>query len=380
MKTRKWLVVLFIGVVTALLLGSAAMLGAASRVGAAGPIATPAAPLGMVDVHSTEFCDVPAKAALYAGNRSAALSPGSWDCDRVGAPRVISDTGQYRMWYDGMQISEAGWIWAVGLADSWDGATWTKHRENPVLSAGSAGGWDSDSRVQVSILKDGATYKMWYSGSDGGPTQTGYATSADGAAWTIFAGNPVLTVGPTGSWDEFEADAPSVIKDGGVYRMWYHGCDEAYTACSIGRATSANGTTWTKHPGNPVLTGTPGGFDEGFVTWPIVLKNGSLYEMWYTSFGSGIGRATSPDGIVWTKDPSNPVLPEGPGGTQVVQPTVMLEGGTYRMWFRYGAGGEVAIGYATSSDGRHWTLSEDNPVLTPCQTWSIYLPLILRKG
>jgi hypothetical protein len=146
--------------------------------------------------------------------------------------------------------------------------------------------------------------------------------------------------------------------------MWYHGCAAAYTACSIGYATSPNGTTWTKHVGNPVMTGTPGGWDEGMMMWPSVLKNGSAYEMWYTA-GTGIGRATSPDGIHWTKDPGNPVLSAGWDGGTPLQPSVLLENGTYKMWFRHTLGAQTSIGYAESPDGIHWTVLPVNPVLTP---------------
>ena len=86
--------------------------------------------------------------------------------------------------------------------------------------------------------------------------------------------------------------------------------------------------------------------------------------MWYWS-GWQIGRATSSDGILWTKDASNPVLSEGQSGKAVAQPNVLLEGGTYKMWFRQGPADDSSIGYAESPDGVHWTLSPYNPVLTP---------------
>ena len=302
----------------------------------------------------------------------------AWDGDRVSAPRVISDTGKYRIWYDGMELSGSDQIWSLGLAESRDGSSWTKYAGNPILTLGNEGEWDSFYRGQVSILKEDGTYKMWYTGSNGGPWQTGYATSTDGIAWDLYAGNPVLSVGEGGSWDEIEANAPTVIKDGSVYKMWYHGCNADYAACGIGYATSSNGTDWTKYAGNPVLSGMPGEWDETALLWPAVIKNGSIYEMWYTTWGGIIGHATSPDGIVWTKNPANPVLSEGWSGGHPSQPTVLLENGTYKMWFRHGSGGDTSIGYAESPDGFNWTLLANNPVLTPGQTWYARLPLVLN--
>jgi len=290
---------------------------------------------------------------------------GDWDGNMLAFSRVISDSGQYWMWYNGQSLTYPGWGWTLGLATSPDGLDWTKHGSNPILEPGSEGAWDSGYRGQVAVLKGDGLYEMWYSGSDGGPWQTGYATSTNGIDWNIYAGNPVLTVGGGGSWDEQEANAPTVIEDGGLYQMWYHGCNPDYSVCSIGYATSTNGLDWSKHAGNPVLTGTEGGWDEGTALWPSVVKDGSTYKMWYYGGGGKVGLATSPDGVNWTKEATNPILTEGWDGGGAYAHTVMLEGGTYRMWLNSGTGGSRGIGYAESTDGISWTLSISNPVLTP---------------
>lgn len=290
-------------------------------------------------------------------------SVGDWDSNRVNFPRVIFDAGQYRMWYDGYNPLMG---YQVGLAESGDGITWTKHASNPLVGAGDPGEWDSLYRGQLAILKDGSLYKMWFSGGpDSGPWQTGYATSTNGLDWNIYPGNPVLPAGGSGDWDEMESDGPTVILDGGIYKMWYHGCNADYSVCSIGYATSTNGIDWSKYGGNPVLTpGNPGDWDEGGILWPYVVKNGGVYEMWYDSNGQ-IGLATSPDGIVWTKSASNPVLTTGWDGVGVIGQSVLLEGSTFRMWFRSGTGANLGIGYAESTDGIVWTMPYSNPVLRP---------------
>ncbi len=63
---------------------------------------------------------------------------------------------------------------------------------------------------------------------------------------------------------------------------------------------------------------------------------------------SGIGHATSPDGIHWTKDAANPVLPNSTAGwdTHVYAPFVILEDHKYKMWYS----SEKQIGYAWSPD------------------------------
>ena len=48
---------------------------------------------------------------------------------------------------------------------STDGVNWTKDPENPVLSPGPSGTWDSYSVAGMSVLENSGKYKMWYFGS-----------------------------------------------------------------------------------------------------------------------------------------------------------------------------------------------------------------------
>ena len=252
---------------------------------------------------------------------------------------------------------------------------------NPVLTGGTGSvasfaapaaipGWEDGGVTHPAILKDGATYKMWYMGWDWSDTwwRIGYATSPDGFTWTKYAGNPVLTEGAPGSWDSGSVYRPSVIKDGTVYKMWYQGYSDM---SRIGYATSPDGVTWVKNP-TPVLDlGAGSAWDYHGVGAPSVMKDGSVYKMWYAGYDGWywrIGYATSPDGINWTKHSGNPVLTEGSAGSWDVggaySPRVVKEGTNYHML--YGSNDENAeehIGYAGSTDGIHWTKSSGYPLL-----------------
>ncbi len=300
----------------------------------------------------------PAAAAPHAPE-----SGGDWDGLSVGVPTVIWDDDTYRMWYQGRGLTFYGWGSSLGYAQSTDGWSWDEYAGNPVLGPGDPGEWDSGYRGQIALLKDGGLYKMWYSGGGySGSWQVGYATSADGRDWDIYAGNPVLPAGGPGSWDEMESDGPTVIKDGGTFKMWYHGCNADYSVCSIGYATSPDGIAWTKYAGNPVLKATPGQWDESGLGWPRVIKNVATYEMWYHSDGK-LGRATSSNGIAWTKYAGNPVLSVGWDGGGVGVSSLLLDGATYKMWASSGAGATLGIGYFESADGIAWTQPVSNPVL-----------------
>jgi hypothetical protein len=73
--------------------------------------------------------------------------------------------------------------------------------------------------------------------------------------WTKYIANPVLEPGPSGSWDDAWIGWPFVIYDGTQFIMYYTGFFEvSYEVAQVGRATSKDGINWTKYEGNPVLT------------------------------------------------------------------------------------------------------------------------------
>ncbi|GIK38243.1 MAG: hypothetical protein BroJett011_20760 [Chloroflexota bacterium] len=193
----------------------------------------------------------------------------------------------------------------------------TKATSNPVLSIGANGSWDDAEVWEPTVLKEGNVYKMWYLGYDGATSRIGYATSANGLTWTKHPGNPILSPGQ--SWEGSRVIAPSVISDtgAGLYKMWYTGIDSSGVS-RIGYATSPDGVNWTKYSGNPVLNpGAGGSWEDEDVRSPAVLKVNSVYHMWYAGDDGTtirIGHATSSDGLNWTKDPANPVLDVGPSG------------------------------------------------------------------
>jgi predicted GH43/DUF377 family glycosyl hydrolase len=301
-------------------------------------------------IPSNDWTKHPSNPVVDAGD------PGSWDENWVIFPSVIKDGSTYMMWYRGV---DAGGTKHIGLAISGDGMTWTKDPVNPVLASGGPGSWDE--RINSArVIKDGATYKMWYAASDGSALRTGYATSDDGKNWSKHPDNPVLDVGAAGAWDEQEVSCPHVIMDGTTYKMWYTGKDNDGNY-GLGYATSSNGIVWTKYSGNPVLTpGASGTWDHWGVLCSSVLMDGTAYRMWY--FGKSdsdpsidsIGYATSSDGIAWTKDANNPVLEPGAEGEWddfgVSGPSVILDGSTFKMWYQgwQGLASSIRIGYATS--------------------------------
>jgi predicted GH43/DUF377 family glycosyl hydrolase len=256
-----------------------------------------------------------------------------------------------------------GWtVSARSLAVPFIPGAWTKFATNPVLSPGASGAWDDKFVYGPGVILDGSTYKMWYTAYSTASTtkKIGYATSLDGTGWTKSASNPVLSPGGAGSWDVKGVYFPAVIKDGTTFKMWFTGVNASGMG-QVGYATSTNGTVWTKYAGNPVMTvGASGSWDSTYVGQVSVVKVGTLYKMWYrggSATGGAIGYATSPDGIVWTKQDIAIDGGSGNWDTTPNHPEVIFDGMRYHMWYS-GCDDNWDFcqeGYATSSDGAQWT-------------------------
>ena len=239
----------------------------------------------------------------------------------------------------------------------------------PVLSPGPAGSWDSSGISGATVIDDNGTYLAWYSGkNDSGNYAVGLATSGNGINWTKFSGNPVLTTGQTGAWDSGNVAAKEVLFEAGEWRMYYNGWGNSEPA-RIGLATSPDGINWTKHPSNPLLEpGPPGAWDESHIWANCICRDVDDWYLWYTGQpGYQIGLATSNDGILWAKSPTNPLLltqgtwdADGLGNARV-----LIDDGLYHIWYKGLLGDIERIGYAVSQDGINWIPWPTNPVLTP---------------
>lgn len=151
-------------------------------------------------------------------------------------------------------LSGQGLRAATGLCDS--SSCWKKYSGNPVIDAGNPVEWDWI-KSDPFVLKDGGVYKMWFGASDGNNTRIGYAESPDGINWQVRSSS-VVDVGLPGSFDTKDVETPAVAKVGGIYHMWYSGRKSTGSASvtddafQIGHATSTDGINWTKDPQNPV--------------------------------------------------------------------------------------------------------------------------------
>jgi len=209
------------------------------------------------------------------------------------------------------------------------------------------------------VLREKGVYRMWYSGSDREKNEyhrIGYAESRDGVVWSR-RDEPVLSPhDPSGYYT-----VPMVLRENGLYKMWYTGHNGM---ADLRYATSRDGIAWREHSRDPIATR---------VYCPSILRDGDLYKMWYTAYDpeSGPNRAmviafaTSRDGLAWTPHEENPVMrsTEKWEHRNILYPWVLKRRGRFEMFYTsYGRICELA--YATSNDGIRWTKGTA-PVLSP---------------
>ncbi len=273
---------------------------------------------------------------------------------------------------------------------------WYKYSGNPVITVGTGTSWDKDFLSYPNVMFNGTHYYLYYSGG-GSDNNIGLATSTDGITWTKCISNPVLSRGPTGSWDAVNVKPNFVTFDGTIYKMYYQGQEITKNDWNTGYATSTDGINWQKYPYNPVFkTSTnPLDWDYHYSNINDIYYDGHIYQAWYTGLAQvggiapyQIGYATSFDGINWARYPSNPVL-AGPmgwyNGLNVI--CVLFHNNQYLGWYDYKLGGGVPmkIHFATSTDGVSWSKYAGNPVLQPgpAGTWDnalVGLPEVIIKG
>ncbi len=264
--------------------------------------------------------DLPiAKLTRYTRNPLLRNGPEPYDFDKTG-PRVVLKLGlgYYRMWYEA--VAGDG-LTTVGYATSADGLMWNK--EGVVISPSEA--WEKEEISPNSILLEDGVFKMWYHGGGYirdkrrlGNGRIGYATSTDGISWTKYKGNPVVDIGPAGSFDDIQVAEPRVFHFSSGYRMYYTGQNGSTNRTSLGMASSPDGIHWIKYEGNPILNREAWGGFWGGAFFPengiwhlwhgVIIESGDRQSTSHDDVRSGLGYMWSADGLSWKDGMSNPVL------------------------------------------------------------------------
>jgi len=259
---------------------------------------------------------------------------------------VLKEGDTYRMWVSWRPKQ------SVALVESKDGLHWSEPPKI-VLGPRKETGWEDDINRPV-VLKRQDGYHMWYTGQSEGHSSIGYATSPDGVQWKRISDTPVLS--PTEPWEKVALMCPDVIWDAkaGIFRMWYSG-GEQYEPDAIGYATSADGIHWIKHANNPVFkSDASAGWEKYKVTACQVVEDEGWYLMFYIGFHdvdhAQIGLARSKDGISnWQRNPANPIVHPDPDAWDhdaCYKPYAIFDGQKWLLWYNGRHGSLEQIGVA----------------------------------
>jgi hypothetical protein len=272
---------------------------------------------------------------------------------------VLAQPGVWEdLFDDTTKISQQANVIVAGGDVALDASNWDWYRHGVLLDAGPPGSTFISSAYPEVVEGSDGTWRMWYTGKGTGfPSMRyiRYATSVDGENWDRQG----IVIGPNASQED-RVYAATVIEDSGIYKMWYTGDDFSAGGANIFYATSPSGYVWTRQ-GKVMSKGFQAPLDSGGVVFPEVIKEAGVYRMWYAGYDGGNYRilyATSNDGISWT--PQGLAVDIGNPGdfdsSQAIEPAVTQDPlGIYHMWYSGSDASNWRIGNATSPGGLIWT-------------------------
>ena len=164
---------------------------------------------------------------------------------------VLREGDTYRMWLSWRPKA------SLALVESKDGIHWSEPPQI-VLGPRKESGWEDDINRPY-VLKRGDTYHMWYTGQARGHSSIGYAISPDGVTWKRMSDKPVLDLRSTVGI-EHRRDVP--VGDLGRHR-------QSSSACGI---PAASRMSRMRSATPPAPTGWPGRNTRVTRSWPLNRK------------------------------------------------------------------------------------------------------------
>lgn len=211
-----------------------------------------------------------------------------------------------------------------------------------------------------------------------GRSQVGRAAVSLDGTQPVFDPEPLLRLGPLGTFDDRGVTTSCLVDEGGRRYLFYTGWTLGGSVpfhLAVGCAVSEDdGATFNRVSVAPVLDRHR--LDPYLTASPAVLVEGGTWRMWYVS-GTGwrekggrlepeyhIKYAESGDGVEWRRDGRVCIDYLDESEHAIARPCVVRDGSLYRMWF-CSRGSAYRIGYAESSDGLRWRRLDPGEGLAP---------------
>ena len=223
---------------------------------------------------------------------------GAFDDSGVTTSWIVNHENKKYHYYSGWSLGvSVPFYFFVGLALSKDGGlTYQRVSPSPILERNSI---DPYLTASPCVLVENGKWRMWYVSGTGWKLENEqprhryhikYAESRDGITWQREG----LICIDYQSADEYAISRPCVIRDGSLYRMWFASRGDIYR---IGYAESADGMSWTRKESGIDVSAS--GWDSEMVAYPYVFEHEGRYYMLYNGNGygkTGIGLAMLDEG------------------------------------------------------------------------------------
>ena len=226
--------------------------------------------VGFVDVSARDprqVLKVSAEPVLDIGQ------PGTFDDSGVTPICALEHAGKLHLYYVGWQRgAQVRYYLFTGLAVSSDGGEhFTRHSEAPLLDRSDG---ELFVRTAANVLKDGNVWRMWYIAGDKWIDVSGqqvptynmrYLESDTPTAWGR-RGEVCLDLADE---DEFGFGRPFVVKEDGLFRMWYS-IRTRSKGYRLGYAESPDGRSWTRKDDQAGLDVSEEGWDSQMICFACV--------------------------------------------------------------------------------------------------------------
>ncbi len=226
------------------------------------------------------------------------LAPGQrghFDDNGVYPGCIVEHDGKLLMYYIGRSNGEPPlYYMSIGLAVSEDeGKSFRRLFKSPVMARSEFDPWMVSTPF---VMKERGIWRMWYlSGLGWGEGARSYyhikyAESKDGINWIR---DGLVSIGLRA--EETNIASPCVIKENGLYKMWYSYVTEG-EGYRIGYAESPDGYSWVRMDDHSGAELSDSGWDSQGMSYPFVIDHDGAKYMLYSGnyFGrDGIGIASS---------------------------------------------------------------------------------------
>lgn len=182
---------------------------------------------------------------------------------------------------------------------------------------------------------------------------------------------PVLSPGKLGEFDDSGAMATWLTQQGAEKHLYYIGWNLGVTVPfrnSIGVAISHHDRIFEKYSNGPIVDRSV--HEPHFCASCCVIPGTDVWRMWYLSCTEWLMKNNTPthryhikyaesnDGIDWNREGIVAIDYANEQEYAISRPSVMQDVDCWRMWYSY-RGDFYKIGYAESTDGKHWQRLDD---------------------